>query len=145
MMIIGRISTRTCEYGSIQTPVDGWKFRVKRNDDIVCVLYLLLAFYEYLFSCMIHQSKHDTWNHQSQIIATRGVRVLYKTKCTLHKQRFSRILGRLSRSTVSFFAANFINFPRIHTDRFCAIYLSILSVDRYCSFLAIHDFWWGAC
>lgn len=39
-----------------------------------------------------------------------------------------------------FFAAISMNFPRIHTDGFRVIYLSILSDNRYRFFLAIHDF-----
>lgn len=36
---------------------------------------------------LIHRSMHDTWSHQSRIIATRGTYtgVYYEMKCTLHK------------------------------------------------------------
>lgn len=48
--------------------------------------------------CLIHRSKHDTWSHQSRIIATRGLRCkakYYEMKRTLHKwvAIYTRILS----------------------------------------------------
>lgn len=71
----------------------------------------------------------------------------YKTKYTLHKQRFSRVLVFFITHSlifcallIAFFVTMFMNFPKVHMNGFRAIYLSILSVDRYRFFLVYPRF-----